>query len=137
MARLIVTATQGAFRQTFGTAAEPNAAVAALTTAVAAAAALAPSATAFEAALATLVADGITPTQAHVTAANTAYTTYKTAQLTYVAAVAALSTTAAAGAVSADVTLLVNTTNVTKKNQLLTAVRALLSLLADGTNSFA
>jgi hypothetical protein len=33
--------------------------------------------TAFEAALATLVADGATPTQAHVTAANSAYTTFK------------------------------------------------------------
>jgi hypothetical protein len=33
--------------------------------------------TAFEAALATLVADGASPTQAHVTAANSAYTTFK------------------------------------------------------------
>ena len=33
--------------------------------------------TAFETALATLVADGATPTQAHVTAVNNAYTTLK------------------------------------------------------------
>lgn len=33
--------------------------------------------TAFEATLATLVSDGASPTQAHVTAANNAYTTFK------------------------------------------------------------
>lgn len=33
--------------------------------------------TAFEAALATLVADGASPTQAHVTSANSAYNTFK------------------------------------------------------------
>lgn len=42
-----------------------------------------PDATAFEAALATLVTDGASPTQAHVTAANNAYTTLKAAYTAY------------------------------------------------------
>lgn len=44
--------------------------------------------TAFEAALATLVADGATPTQAHVTAVNSAWTTLKTAKVAYETATA-------------------------------------------------
>jgi hypothetical protein len=119
MARLIITATEDANgNPSFGTAAEPNTAAAAV-----------PSATAFETALAQLVTDGASPTQAHVTSANNAYTTYKAAVTAYVAAVQ--------GSVSADVTLLVNTANVTKKNQVLIAVRELLNRLVNRTNAFA
>lgn len=119
MARIIITATEDANgNPSFGTAAEPNTAAAAV-----------PSATAFETALATLVSDGASPTQAHVTAANNAYTTYKTAVSAY--------QTAVQGSVAADVTLLVNTGNVTKKNQVLVAVREMLNRLVNGTNAFA
>ena len=137
MARMIITATEDANgNPNFGTAQDPNAAISALAASITAANAAVPSAAAFEAALATLVADGASPTQAHVTSVNNAYTTYKTAQTTYVADVAALSTTAAAAGVSADVTLLVNSGNVTKKNQLLIAVREMLNRLVNGTSAF-
>jgi hypothetical protein len=48
-----------------------------------------PSATALEAALTTLVADGASPTQAHVTAVNDAYTTYEADIATQTAAITA------------------------------------------------
>ena len=62
--------------------------------------------TAFETTLATLVADGATPTQAHVTAANTAYTAF----------------TSALG----DVELSYDTTNVTSVSSLRAPVKRLI-----------
>jgi hypothetical protein len=50
---------------------------------VAAAVAAVPSTTALDAAMATLVADGASPTQAHVTAANSALTSFETALTAY------------------------------------------------------
>jgi hypothetical protein len=124
MARDTVTATINAtgFIST-GRAVEPN-------TAIAAAVALVPNPAAFEAALATLVADGASPTQAHVTAVNSAYTTLKTAQTTYAAAVAALT-----GGVSADVTLLWNVANVVTKNALRKAVAAIMMQATNNASS--
>lgn len=61
--------------------------------------------TAFESALATLVADGASPTQAHVTAANDAYTTMQT---DLAAVVADLAASPPSGAM--DVVLSVDTT---------------------------
>lgn len=69
----------------------------------------------FAAALAVLVADGATPTQAHVTTANNAYT-----------ALAAQYTLMTAG----DVTALVNLTNVTSRNILKAALDKLLQTAA-------
>lgn len=74
---------------------------------------------AFETALATLVADGALPTQAHVTAANTAYTTFK-ADITAVPA-------------TADVVISFNATNVVTKAALKLAVLRLLRII-DGSD---
>lgn len=110
MARIVITATEDANgNPSFGSASGASA----------------PSSAAFEAALATLVADGATPTQAHVTAVNNAYTTYKAALTAYLAS-----------GVNADVVLSVNAANVTTKNQVLVAVRAMLSRILNGTNAF-
>lgn len=114
MARDVYTATITNGNASSGRAAEPNGAITA-------AVALQPDPTTFEAALTTLVADGATPTQAHVTAVNDAYTTLKTAQTAYVAAVNGLS-----GSVSADVTLLFNAANVVTKNALRAAIKAIM-----------
>jgi hypothetical protein len=124
MARDTVTATvpSTGFVST-GRAVEPN-------TAIAAAVALVPNPIAFEAALATLVADGASPTQAHVTAVNSAYTTLKTAQTAYAAAVAALTS-----GVSADVTLLWNVANVVTKNALRKAVAAIMMQATNNASS--
>lgn len=67
------------------------------------AAAVPPSTAALDSAMATLVADGATPTQGHVTTANAALTAFETLL------------TAATGA---DVTLLVNPATVSKMNQI-------------------
>lgn len=76
-------------------------------------------ATAFEAALATLVADGASPTQAHVTAANNAYTTFKTAKLAYDAATAG------------NLVVLVDTAVLTTSNACKWAVKRALQALAN------
>jgi hypothetical protein len=91
------------------------------TTAIAAAIALAPATTALDAAMATLVADGATPTQAHVTAANSALTTFETALTAYKAAVAALAVSGSAIGLTSDVHILVGST-VTKRNAFRRAV---------------
>ena len=92
-----------------------------------------PSTTTVAADVATLVADGASPTQAHVTALNTAWGTFLTAQTAYNTAVgtantdAATAATAAASAVSAlgsaDVIILYNTSTVTKGNTFRAALR--------------
>jgi len=65
---------------------------------------------AFTAALATLVADGASPTQAHVTAVNNAWTTYKTD---------IDAATAAGAAITADMTLYIgNVANVASLDKL-------------------
>lgn len=129
MALEAFTATIGTVAPALGRAADPSAAVTALAAAIAAAVALVPNPAAFEAALATLVADGASPTQAHVTSANNAYTTLAAAQVTYAAAVAALSTTAAAASVAADVSILFKTSAVVSRNKLNEAVLKLLPLI--------
>lgn len=118
MARLILTSTVGSgVAASYGNAAEPNGAIAA-------AVALQPDPTAFAATLATLVADGAVPTQAHVTAVNNAYTTLAAAQTAYVAAVNGLGAT-----VSADVVLLINGATVLTKNKFREMVRGLSQLV--------
>lgn len=76
-------------------------------------------ATAFEAALATLVADGASPTQAHVTAVNNAYTTLKTAKTAY--------DTATAG----NLVVLVDTAVLASSNAAKWAVKRALQALAN------
>jgi hypothetical protein len=92
-----------------------------------------PSSTAVATDIATLVADGASPTQAHVNALNTAWGTFLTALTAYNTAVgtantdAATAATAAASAVSAlgsaDVIILYNTTTVTRGNTFRAALR--------------
>lgn len=77
--------------------------------------------TAFEATLATLVADAGSPTQAHVTSANSAYTTMQTALAAVVADIAAVPA-------AADVVLSINTTNVAARGLLDKAVTRLVRL---------
>lgn len=127
MALEAFTATIGTVAPTLGRATDPSAAATALGVSIAAAVALVPNPAAFAAALATLVADGASPTQAHVTAVNNAYTTLAAAQVTYAAAVAALSTTAVSATVAADVSLLFNTATVVSRNKLVEAVQKLLT----------
>lgn len=78
--------------------------------------------TAFAAALAVLVADGASPTQAHVTTANSAWTTLKALIDTTVTDVAAVS---AGPTISADVVLAVNGATVLTKNKLDEILRAM------------
>lgn len=106
---------------TLGNAADPVAALAAVTTAVAAAKGA--DKTAFESALATLVADGASPTQAHVTAANSAYTTLA-------ADIAAINTTAATATLNADVTLMFDPAKVVTNTTLAHVMRQLLRLVS-------
>lgn len=113
-----------------GSAADPTATISSLSTAIAAAVTATPDYTAVAADIATLVADGASPTQAHVTALNTAWGTYKTAADAYNADVAALSTTASAATVAADVTLVINLATVTNMNQVRAALRRLEELCA-------
>lgn len=87
---------------------------------------LAAAQTAFEATLATLVADGASPTQAHVTAANTAYTTMKTALATVTADITALPSVA-------DVIVSFNAPNVVSKNALKLALDRLRRIV-EGSN---
>lgn len=77
--------------------------------------------TAFEAALAVLVADGASPTQAHVTTANNAYTTYAAAVVTYQTAVQA--------SVAGNLVLILDTAVLTTSNKISSAVKAALQLL--------
>lgn len=81
----------------------------------------------FETALATLVADGATPTQAHVTAANNAYTTMKTDLLAVIADLGV-------GPSVSDVVLSVNATNVQSRSTLRLAVERLLRIM-DGNGA--
>lgn len=74
--------------------------------------------------VATLVADGASPTQGHVNTLNTDWAAFKTVLDAYVVSVN--------GGVG-DVTIIINTTNVTTKNQLKAALRALM-LQIDGSN---
>jgi hypothetical protein len=74
----------------------------------------APDYTTVAANIATLVADGASPTQAHVTTLNTNWGTYKTAADAY---------TAKVGSVSADVTFFYNPANITNMNQARAALR--------------
>lgn len=129
MARAAFSATYGTVAPSTGVPREPAAETSAQAVLLAAAVAAQPNPAAFEAALATLVADGAVPTQAHVTAANNAYTTLKNAQTAYVAAVNAISLAALTTALGADVTLLVNGTGSTQ-NKFLAAVRAILQDVA-------
>lgn len=99
--------------------------------AIVAAVALQPATATVAADIATLVADGASPTQAHVNALNTAWGTFLTAFTAYVAAVTALD----AGLVDANVTLVVDTTAVTKVNQVKAALASLLKQCV-GTGKF-
>lgn len=87
---------------------------------VVAAAAVADS-TALAAAMAVLVADGASPTQAHVTTANNALTTYLAAVVTYQTAVQA--------SVAGNLVLIVDTAVLTTSNKIKGAVKAALQLL--------
>lgn len=78
--------------------------------------------TAFAAALAVLVADGASPTQAHVNTANSAWTTLKALIDTTVTDVAAIS---AGPALTGDVALYVNAATVLTKNKLDEILRAM------------
>lgn len=83
--------------------------------------ATAPATTTVAADVATLVADGASPTQAHVTTLNTDWGTFLTAFNTYKAGV---------GALTADVTLMFNPSTVTNMNQLRAALRKFEELCA-------
>lgn len=74
--------------------------------------------------VATLVADGASPTQAHVTTLNTDWGTLLAAINTYVSQV---------NGSTGDVTLTINTANVTNKRQLQSALRDILARI-DGSN---
>ena len=76
-------------------------------------------ATTFAAALATLVADGASPTQAHVTAANNAYTT-----------LAGKYTTLKAQTNGADFLVVINLAVITSRNALLAAWKQALQIFA-------
>ena len=87
-------------------------------------------------AIATLVADGASPTQGHVNTLNTAWGLLSTAMTTTKTATAAAkvsATTANSGASGADVILQINATNVVTKNKLLEIVRGFL-LRIDGSS---
>jgi hypothetical protein len=79
--------------------------------------------TAFAAALAVLVADGASPTQAHVTTANNAWTTLKALVDT------AIADALLVPAVSADVVLVINGTQVVTKNKLDEILRGMRQLI--------
>lgn len=68
--------------------------------------------------VATLVADAASPTQAHVTTLNTNYT-------------------ALAAAINGDVTLVWNTTNITTRNQMRSALLAALKMVDGGYGGLA
>lgn len=79
------------------------------------------------AAMAVLVADGATPTQAHVTTMNTAYGTLATAVATVAADATALN-----AAVGGDVQIIFNTATITTVTQLKRAFDAALQAAASG-----
>lgn len=83
-----------------------------------AAAAAAPDSTALAAAMAVLVADGASPTQAHVTTADAALTTFLAAQTVYTAAVQA--------SVAGNLVLLIDTAVLTTSNAIRACIRAAL-----------
>lgn len=88
----------------------------------AAAVAAAPSSATVAADIATLVADGATPTQAHVNTLNTDWGTFLTALTAYEAAVASVNSSVGNG----DVTVIVNQANVTKTIHLQALLRSIL-----------
>lgn len=81
----------------------------------------APATTTVAADVATLVADGATPTQAHVTTLNTDWGTFLTSLTAY---------TGGVGNLSKDFTFMYNPSTVTKMNQVRSALRHLERLLA-------
>jgi hypothetical protein len=119
-------------------AAEPNAKLTTLNTDVAALVAAKVDTTTVDAAVAVLVADGASPTQAHVNTLNTAWTTLKANCATLNTAVDTVNTdnTPLAATVSADLTLLFNASNISTKNAFLVAIRALTDRLLNGTSWF-
>jgi hypothetical protein len=88
----------------------------------------APASTTVAANIATLVADGATPTQAHVTTLNTNWGTFLTSETAYRAAVA----TAIGGA---DLTVLFDTSKFTTMNQVKAALDSILRA-ASGSGKF-
>lgn len=81
------------------------------------------------AAIAVLVADGASPTQAHVTTLDNAFTTFATKQAALKTAVDLVKTdTAAAAAVTGDAVLSIDTTNVSSITRLKRVIDALLRL---------
>lgn len=106
MTNIVITATLnqaipgGGYSVSNGTIANPNG--------------TAPATTTVAANVATLVADGASPTQGHVTTLNTNWGTFLTAYTAYVGGVAAL---------TADVTLMFNPSTVTTMNQIRASLR--------------
>lgn len=92
--------------------------------------------TALDAAMGVLVADGETPTQAHVTTANSAWTTFKADQATAKTAVDLVKTDTAAAlaAMGADVTVIFDPAKVVTMNAMHAALKAVLQAL-DGSGT--
>lgn len=80
----------------------------------------APASTTVAANIATLVADGASPTQAHVTTLNTNWGTFLTAYNLTIAQI------------TADLTVAINTTNITTQRQALSALRKLQNDIQSG-----
>jgi hypothetical protein len=114
---------------------DASAAVVTAVTDAATAVAAAPSTAAVAAALAVLVADGASPTQAHVNTLNTAWGTLLTAIGTLNTAVLLVQTdvAAASGDVGADVAVSFNPDNVLTKNNFRGALRAIINAV-EGSN---
>lgn len=84
--------------------------------------------TAFEATLATLVADGAAPTQAHVTAANNAYTTLQgnLASVTADSATITADASTVAGKIGGNLQVIVDTSVITQRSHFLALMRKLI-----------
>jgi hypothetical protein len=149
MARMILNATVGTSPQpSYGSGTEPNAAlaaqavsIAAVKTATAAAVTAEVSTTAVANAVAALVADGASPTQAHVTTLNSAWGTLLTAIGTLNTAIGAADTaaavpslTAATAAVSPDTVLIVNSATVLTKNKFKQIIGDLVNMVVNGSD---
>ena len=126
MAHDVYTATiDAAGNASFSRANDSGAAVSSLQTLIAAI-----SYTTFATDLATLVADGASPTQAHVTAVNNAWTTLKAE----IDAVVSDNVTGVSGTVDANIVLLVDPAAVVSKNALLIAGRRMLELATNNAS---
>ena len=142
MARGVCTATINTASKLFpprlSPAAEPNGLLGTLNTDVAALVAAKVSVTAVANAVATLVADGASPTQAHVTTLNTAWGTLNTGITALHAAVDTVNTdnTPLAATVNADLTVLFNASNIGTKNAFVIAMRTIIDRLVNGTSWF-